>query len=188
VVFFEHETKSTSQIISSVTEHNCPVNCCHWSTYVNAVGIAIRYTLDDSGIESRWKRDFSAPVQTGPGAHPASYTMGTGTFPGISGRGGIDHPPYLASRLKKEYIYTSTPPVGLRGSSRESFSFNWRNTTKAFVILYVLRTAYRISETTGYGSKWERKNAVWQERRRSMVREEPGFPCINSETQGPVKL
>jgi hypothetical protein len=25
---------------------------------------------------------FSALVQTGPGAHPASYTMGTGSFPG----------------------------------------------------------------------------------------------------------
>jgi len=23
---------------------------------------------------------FSAPVQTGPGAHPASYTMGTGSL------------------------------------------------------------------------------------------------------------
>jgi len=31
---------------------------------------------------------FSAPVQTGPGAHPASCIMGTGSFPGIkSGRG-----------------------------------------------------------------------------------------------------
>ena len=31
---------------------------------------------------------FSAPLQTGPGAHPASCTMGTGSFPGIkSGRG-----------------------------------------------------------------------------------------------------
>ena len=25
---------------------------------------------------------FSAPVQTGPGAHPASYKMGAGSFPG----------------------------------------------------------------------------------------------------------
>jgi len=31
---------------------------------------------------------FSAPVQTGPGPHPASCTMGTGSFPGVkSGRG-----------------------------------------------------------------------------------------------------
>ena len=26
---------------------------------------------------------FSAPIQTAPGAHPASYTMGTGSFPGV---------------------------------------------------------------------------------------------------------
>jgi hypothetical protein len=31
---------------------------------------------------------FSTPVQTDPGAHPASSTMGTGSFPGVeSGRG-----------------------------------------------------------------------------------------------------
>jgi len=31
---------------------------------------------------------FSASLQTGPGAHPASSTMGTGSFPGVkSGRG-----------------------------------------------------------------------------------------------------
>ena len=31
---------------------------------------------------------FSAPVQTGPGAHPASWTIGSGSFPGVkSGRG-----------------------------------------------------------------------------------------------------
>jgi hypothetical protein len=40
-----------------------------------------------SGIESRWGQDFP-PVQTGPGAHPASCTMGTGFFPGAKcGRG-----------------------------------------------------------------------------------------------------
>ena len=51
----------------------------------SVVGIAIGYGLDSPGIESRWN---SAPVQTGPGAHPASCTMGTGSFPGVkSGRG-----------------------------------------------------------------------------------------------------
>ena len=38
---------------------------------------------------------FSAPVQTGPGPHPASCTMGTGSFPGLkSGQGVtlIPHP------------------------------------------------------------------------------------------------
>jgi hypothetical protein len=33
-------------------------------------------------------KSFTAPVQTGPGAHPASCTMGTGSFPGVKyGRG-----------------------------------------------------------------------------------------------------
>jgi len=60
---------------------------------------------------------FSAPVQTGPGAYPASYTMGTGFFPGVkwSGRG-VDHPPQYSAEVKKsEYSYTSTPPLDLRG-------------------------------------------------------------------------
>jgi hypothetical protein len=46
----------------------------------SSVGIATRYRLDDPGIESRWEARFSAPVQTGPGVHPASYTMDTGSL------------------------------------------------------------------------------------------------------------
>jgi len=49
----------------------------------NVVGIATGYGLDGPGIESRWGERFSAPVQTGPGVHPASWTMGTGSFPGV---------------------------------------------------------------------------------------------------------
>jgi hypothetical protein len=61
---------------------------------------------------------FSAPVQTGPVAHPASYTMGTGSFPGVkrAGRGvALTTHPHLAPGLKKEYSYTSTPPLDLCG-------------------------------------------------------------------------
>jgi len=47
-----------------------------------SVAIATAYGLDDPGIESRWGSRFTAPVQTGPEAHPASCTMGTGSFPG----------------------------------------------------------------------------------------------------------
>jgi len=42
-----------------------------------SVGIATRNGLDVPGIQSRWQARLSAPVQTGPGAHPASYTVGT---------------------------------------------------------------------------------------------------------------
>ena len=81
----------------------------------SAVCIVTRYGMGGPQIESRWGK-FSPPVQAGPGAHPASYTMGTGSFLGVkrSGRG-FDHLPHLAPRLKKEYSYTSTPPLGLRG-------------------------------------------------------------------------
>ena len=59
---------------------------------------------------------FSAPVQTGPVAQPASYTMGTGSFPEVKRPGrGVEHPPHLAPRLSKEYRCISTPLLGLRG-------------------------------------------------------------------------
>jgi len=54
----------------------------------SSVGIATDYGLDGPGIESRWGSRFSAPVETGPGAHPASCKVGNGSFPGVkSGRG-----------------------------------------------------------------------------------------------------
>jgi len=54
----------------------------------SSVCIVNRYRLDGPGIESRGEARFSAAVQTGPGAHPASCTMGTGYFLKVkSGRG-----------------------------------------------------------------------------------------------------
>ena len=54
----------------------------------SVVGIGTGYGLNGPGIEPRWGARFSAPVQTGPGAHPASWTMDTGFFTGVkSGRG-----------------------------------------------------------------------------------------------------
>ena len=65
----------------------------------SSVGIATDYWLDVSGIESRWWRDF-LPVQTGPGTHPASCTMGTGSFPGVPGRA-AEHSPFLVPQSWK---------------------------------------------------------------------------------------
>jgi len=82
-----------------VTRHSARLS------YIYMVGIV-------QSVEAR----FSAPVQTGPGAHPASYTMGTESLPGVKWPGyGVDHPLLLVPRLKKEYSYTSTPPLSLRG-------------------------------------------------------------------------
>jgi len=74
----------------------------------SSVGVATCYGMDGSGIESRWGARFSAPVHTGPGAHPASYAMDTGSFPGVKRpEHGVDHPPLLVPKLKKEYSYIS---------------------------------------------------------------------------------
>jgi hypothetical protein len=43
----------------------------------SSVGVAARYGLvDGAGIDS----GFSAPFQTGLGAHPVTYTVGTGSL------------------------------------------------------------------------------------------------------------
>ena len=48
---------------------------------------------------------FPAPAQTGLGAHPASYTMGTGSILGVELPGrGVAHSPHLAPRLKSRAI------------------------------------------------------------------------------------
>jgi len=50
--------------------------------------------------------------------------MDTGSLPEVkrSGRG-VDHPPHLVPRLKKEYSYTSPPPLGFYGFSMVNFTF-----------------------------------------------------------------
>jgi len=53
-----------------------------------AQSVATGYELDGPGIESRWGARFSTPVQTSPGAHPASFTMGIRSFRG----GGKERP------------------------------------------------------------------------------------------------
>jgi hypothetical protein len=65
---------------------------------------------------------FSAPVQTGPGAHPASCTTGTGSFPGVkSGRGVklTHHSPSSAVGhwIVKLYLYSPYGPYGLYRAS-----------------------------------------------------------------------
>ena len=60
----------------------------------SVVGIATGYGLDGPGIESPNAR-FFAPVQTGRGAHPASCTVGAGSFPGVKSGRGVTLTPHL---------------------------------------------------------------------------------------------
>ena len=83
----------------------------------SSVGIATRYGLDDPGDRIPVGVRFSAPVQTGPGAHPASYTMGTGSLPGAKRPGrGVDHPPPSSAEVEGRvelYIYSPSGPSWL---------------------------------------------------------------------------
>jgi hypothetical protein len=59
---------------------------------------------------------FFAPIQTDPGAHLASYTMGSGSVsPGIKQLGrGIDHPPPSSVEVKERvdvYLYSPSGPL-----------------------------------------------------------------------------
>jgi hypothetical protein len=78
------------------------------------------YGLDDRAIEVRsptGAEDFSSSpcVQTGSGAHPASYPVGTGgSFPGGKARPGrdADHSPPSSAEVKNESeLYLLSPHV-----------------------------------------------------------------------------
>jgi hypothetical protein len=79
----------------------------------SSVGTATRFGPDGPGIESRCEATFSAPVQTGPGAHPATCTVSTKSTPGVeSGRGLMLTPhPLLVPRSKNS---TAIPLLYLR--------------------------------------------------------------------------
>ena len=75
----------------------------------SSVGIATDYGLESTGIESLWGEIFRRPDR--PENHPASCTMGTGSFRGVeSGRGVTLTPhPLLVPRSKNRvelYLYS----------------------------------------------------------------------------------
>ena len=59
---------------------------------------------------------YSTPVQTGPGVHPASCTMRTGSFPGVKSDRGVTLTPHplLVPLVMKEQSYISTPLWAVR--------------------------------------------------------------------------
>jgi hypothetical protein len=99
-----------------------PTSClkCRMSEDALWVGMGTRYS--DSLLAGRSAERipvgarFSAPIQTDSEAHPASYTISAGSFPGVKkpGRGG-DHPPLSSANVKERvdlYLYS---PFGVRG-------------------------------------------------------------------------
>jgi len=70
---------------------------------------------------------FSTPVSKGPGAHPASYTMGTGSFLGVKRPGrDVDHPPTSSAEVKERIeIYHYSPLWDFVFFSRVNFIFTF---------------------------------------------------------------
>ena len=64
------------------------------------VGIATRYGMYGPGIEFLLGGEIFCTVQAGPGVHPASCTVGTGSFLGVKRPGrDVDNSPHLAPLL-----------------------------------------------------------------------------------------
>jgi hypothetical protein len=79
----------------------------------SAVGIETGYGLGDREVGVRvpvGSRILTSIVQTGSGAHPASYPMGTGgSSSGVKlQRREADHSPPTSAEVKKTSVYTST--------------------------------------------------------------------------------
>jgi len=71
---------------------------------------------------------LTAPVRTGPGAPPLSYTMSTGSFPGVKRpEPGVEYPSPSSTEV--------TPPLDLRGLFLgELFTFTKRHQSKDFIV------------------------------------------------------
>ena len=96
-----------NSILISLNYNQIPGDCN------SSVGIATRYGLEGPEIESRCGARFSALFQTSPGAHPASCTMGTGSFPGVKRPGrGDDNPTSSSSEVEgRVELYICSPSV-----------------------------------------------------------------------------
>jgi hypothetical protein len=97
-------------------------DCYLPKTFKNDVGLGQRSQYSDSLRAGRsgdsipvGKNLFSSPVQTDRGAHPASYTMGTGSFPGVKRpRRGFDHPTRAeVKEIVQLYLYFPFGPSWL---------------------------------------------------------------------------
>jgi hypothetical protein len=90
------------------------ISYCRFVGRDSSVGIATELRAGRSEDRIPVEARFSAPVQTGPGAYTDSFTMGTGSFPGVKRPGrGVDHPPRSSAGPKERvelYLYSPSGP------------------------------------------------------------------------------
>jgi hypothetical protein len=90
----------------------------------SSVGIATSDWLDGPEIESRWGRDFLHWPLGPPSLLYNGYRI---SFPGVKRPGlALTTHTHQTPRLKKEYSYTFTPPVGLLGRFWGEIYLYWK--------------------------------------------------------------
>jgi hypothetical protein len=104
----QHTLRHLKIVVLNYHSSSCLVNYVCWYRHLLLAG----RSGDRISVEAR----FSSSFWQGLGAHPASYTMGAGSFPGVKGPGrGANHPPLSSAEVKERvdlYVY---PPQGLHG-------------------------------------------------------------------------
>jgi hypothetical protein len=90
--------------------------CFIMKDIIKHIGITLGYGLDDRGSRVRFPAEAGSfslhhRVQNGPGAHPASYPMGTRGDRGVK----LTTHLHLVPRSKNAWSYTSTPRIHLHG-------------------------------------------------------------------------
>ena len=98
-----HEPQKAHYHVHQDTPQYCQYRNSLWAT--------------QSGDQIAVQERFSAPIQTSPATHPASYNMvGIGSFPGLKRLGcGIHHPPPLSIKVKERaelYLYSPWQYIG----------------------------------------------------------------------------
>jgi hypothetical protein len=95
------------KVFSPTARPPLPPRNYSWYSFLLWAGYLSRYSdwlrAGRSGDRIPVEARFFAHVQTGHGAHPASCTIGTGSFPGVkrSGRGAV-HPPPSSAEVENE--------------------------------------------------------------------------------------
>ena len=85
---------------------------------------------------------YSAPVQTGPGAHPASCTMGSGSFPGVKSGQGVTLTPHpllvlwswKGSAIPLLPLWAVRPVQSLSACTRVTFTYTLHVTCFKFYV------------------------------------------------------
>lgn len=82
---------------------------------------------------------FFTPIHTSPGTHPASYTVGTGLFPGVKQLGyGIYHPLLTSAEVQERVEWHVCSPSAFMAHYRVNFTFYWVFLIFQNFLLYVV--------------------------------------------------